>query len=156
MISARAARAYSKAGSRRDCARMLHQARTMLDQGPHPADPEVLYWVTPGEIEMIAGSSALELGDPTHALGCFGAAIKADYRGDDQYPRSHAIYLARAAEAHLARHDLDAAVSHAEHARRCLATVSSARSAAALAGLRARLARHASSPTVRAFLDTWN
>lgn len=156
MLSARAARAYSKTGSRRDCARMLHKARTMLDKGPHPADPEVLYWVTYGEIEMIAGSSALELGDPAHALGCFDAAIKADYRGDDQYPRTHAIYLARAAEAHLALHDLDAAADCAEHARRCLSTVSSARSAAALAGLRAKLACYASSPTVRAFLDGWN
>jgi tetratricopeptide (TPR) repeat protein len=152
MLCARAARAHSKTGSRRDCARMLHQARAMLDKGPHPSDPDVLYWVTHGEIEMIAGSSALELGDPAHAIRCFDAAIKADYRGDDQFPRTHVIYLARAAEAHLALHDLDAAVDRAERARRCLSTVSSARSDAALSGLRAKLARHASSPTVKAFL----
>jgi hypothetical protein len=27
-------------------------------------DPAFLYWVSQGEIEMIAGSSALDLGDP--------------------------------------------------------------------------------------------
>jgi hypothetical protein len=60
---------------------------------------------------MIAVSSALDLGDYGEAIRRFDAAIKADYRGVDQYPRSHAIYLARAAQAHLARHDLDAALA---------------------------------------------
>ena len=64
MLAARSARAHSKTGSRHDCAHLLHQARTALDLGPHPCDPPVLYWVTHGEIEMIAGSSALDLGDP--------------------------------------------------------------------------------------------
>ena len=153
MLAARSARAHSKAGSKRDCARQLHQARTALDRGPHPDDAPALYWVTQGEIEMIAGSSALELGDPAQAIRCFDAAIAADYRGDDQYPRSHAIYLARAAEAHLRLHDLDAALDRAAHAVRCLGGVDSARSASAITGLRAKLARHAASPTVREFLE---
>ena len=69
---------------------------------------------------MIAGSSAFDLGDQAQAIRSFDAAIQADYRGDDQYPRSHAIYLARAAEAHLALHDLDATIDRANHAVRCL------------------------------------
>ena len=153
MLAARAARAHSKAGSKHYCARQLHQARAALDRGPHPGDAPVLYWVTHGEIEMIAGSSALDLGDPAQAIHCFDAAIAADYRGDDQYPRSHAIYLARAAEAHLRLHDLDAALERAAHAVRCLGGVDSARSASAITGLRAKLAPHAASPAVREFLD---
>lgn len=153
MLAARSARAHSKAGSKRDCARQLHQARTALDRGPHPDDAPVLYWVTQGEIEMIAGSSALDLGDPAEAIRCFDAAIADGYRGDDQYPRSHAIYLARAAEAHLRLHDLDAALDRAAHAVRCLGGVDSARSASAITGLRAKLAPHAASPAVREFLD---
>ena len=70
--------------------------------GPHD-DPPFLYWVTRGEVEMIAGSSALEMNDPSRALRCFNAAAQADYPGDAQYPRTNAIYLARAAEAHLAK-----------------------------------------------------
>lgn len=153
MLAARSARAYSKTGSKRDCARQLHHARTALDCGPHPGDAPVLYWVTHGEIEMIAGSSALDLGDAAQAIRCFDAAIAADYRGDDQYPRSHAIYLARAAEAHLQLHDLDAALDRAAHAVRCLGGVDSARSASAITGLRAKLAPHAASPAVRELLD---
>ena len=87
------------------------------------------------------------------AIRCFDGAIAADYRGDDQYPRSHAIYLARAAEAHLMLHDLDAALERARHAVRCLGGVDSARSASAITGLRAKLAPHAASPAVREFLD---
>ena len=124
MLAARSARAHSKAGSRHDCAHLLHQARTALD-----------------------------LGDPGQAICCFDAAIAADYRGDDQYPRSHAIYLARAAEAHLVLHDLDATLERARHAVRCLGGVDSARSASAITGLRAKLAPHAASPAVREFLD---
>jgi tetratricopeptide (TPR) repeat protein len=153
MLAARSARAHSKAGSKRDCARQLHQARAALDRGPRPGDAPVLYWVTHGEIEMIAGSSALDLGDPAQAIRCFDAAIAADYRGDDQYPRSHAIYLARAAEAHLRLHDFDAALDRAAHAVRCLGGVDSARSVSAITGLRAKLAPHAASPAVREFLD---
>lgn len=153
MLAARSARAHSKAGNKRDCARQLHQARAALDRGPHPDDAPVLYWVTHGEIEMIAGSSALDLGDPAQAIRCFDASIAADYRGDDQYPRSHAIYLARAAEAHLRLHDLGAALDRAAHAVRCLGGVDSARSASAITGLRAKLAPHAASPAVREFLE---
>ncbi len=154
MLAARAARAHSKAGDRRACAHMLHEAREALDRGPRPDDPPTLYWVTHGEIEMIAGSSALELGDPAEAIRRFDAAISADYRGDDQFPRSHAIYLARAADAYLAMHDLDAAVDQAAHAVRCLHGVDSARSASTLAELRAKLAVHVKSPVVRDFLES--
>ena len=153
MLAARQARAVSKAGDRRACARLLNQARDALDVGPRDADPDVLYWVTRGEVEMIAASSALDLGDPAQAVRGFDAAIAADYRGDDQYPRSHAIYLARAAEAHLGLRDLDAALDRAAHAVRCLGGVDSARSASAITGLRAKLKPHAASPRVRDFLE---
>ncbi len=152
MLAARSARALSKVGDLRACAHMLHEARRALDRGPHPDDPDTLYWVTEGEVEMIAGSSALELGDPAEAIQRFDAAISADYRGDDQYPRSHAIYLARAAEAHLALHDLDAAVERAAHAARCMRGVGSARSDSTLASLRAKLAHHTRSRAVQDFL----
>jgi tetratricopeptide (TPR) repeat protein len=153
MLTARSARAHSKVGHRKACAQLLNEACSALDRGPCPDDPDVLYWVTYGEIEMIAGSSAFDLGDHAQAIRCFDGAIQANYRGDDQYPRSHAIYLARAAEAYLALHDLDAAIERANHAVRCLGGVDSARSATAVKNLRARLAPHAAAPRVRDFLD---
>ncbi|MFC4016275.1 tetratricopeptide repeat protein [Nonomuraea purpurea] len=153
MLATRAARSHSKAGDRRACARALHQARDLLSAGPHDDDPPYLYWVDLGEIEMIAGSSALQLGDPREAIRRFDAAIDANYAGDDQYPRTHAIYLARAADAHLALRDLDQAVAVAEHAVRCLGGVDSARSSATLEGLRDNLAEHRHVPVIRDFLD---
>jgi tetratricopeptide (TPR) repeat protein len=153
MLTARSARAHSKVGHRKACAHLLHEARNALDSGSHPDDPDVLYWVTYREIEMIAGSSAFDLGDHAQAIRCFNAAVQADHRGDDQYPRSHAIYLARAAEAHLALHDIDAAIDRANHAVRCLGGVDSARSATAVKNLRAKLVSHAASRPVRNFLD---
>ncbi|MBR8740602.1 helix-turn-helix transcriptional regulator [Nocardiopsis sp. MG754419] len=154
MLAARTARALSTTGARKECAHQLHLARTALDKGPREDDPEVLYWVDHGEIEMIAGSTALSLGDPAEALRRFEAARAADYPGDTAFPRSHAIYLARASEAHLALRDLDAAVATARHAARCLGSVDSARSASELAGLRARLRAHTAHTAVREFLQT--
>jgi tetratricopeptide (TPR) repeat protein len=153
MLAARAARSHSKTGDRQACTRALHQARDLLGKGTHPSDPTYLYWVDLGEIEMIAGSSALDLGDPREAVARFKAAIDANYAGDEQYPRTHAIYLARAADAHLALSDLDQAVAVAEHAVRCLGGVDSARSTATLAGLREKLAVHREVPIVRDFLE---
>ncbi|MEU1550814.1 hypothetical protein [Nocardia sp. NPDC005745] len=153
MLAARSARALSKTGDSKGCAHHLHLAETALEKGPSPDDPPTLYWVTHGEIEMIAGSSALELGNPAQAIRHFNAAVAADYRGDDRYPRTHAIYLARAAEAHLALHDLDAAIDTATHAMRCLGGVDSARSTSTLDGLRTKLADHAAVPLVHDFLD---
>ncbi|RKN11058.1 helix-turn-helix domain-containing protein [Streptomyces radicis] len=153
MLAARTARALSKTGAKKECAHQLHLARAALDKGPHDDDPKTLYWVDHGEIEMIAGSAALHLGDPAEALRRFETAVQASYPGDEEYPRSHAIYLSRAAEAHLALHDLDAAVATARHAARCLGSVDSARSASELKGLREKLAPHAGHPAVREFLQ---
>lgn len=153
MLAARTARALSKTGAKKECAHQLDIARAALDRGRHDDDPKTLYWVDYGEIEMIAGSAALQLGDPAEAVRRFEAAMTASYPGDEEYPRSHAIYLSRAAEAHLAMHDLDAAVATARHAARCLGSVDSARSATELKGLRERLAAHTSHAAVREFLQ---
>lgn len=153
MLAARTARALSETGAKKECAHQLHLARAALDKGTHDDDPKTLYWVDYGEIEMIAGSAALHLGDPAEAVRRFEAAMKASYPGDEEYPRSNAIYLARAAEAHLAMHDVDAAVANARHSARCLGSVDSARSASELKGLREKLVPHTSHAAVREFLQ---
>lgn len=153
MIDARTARSLSKVGDSKGCARMLFEARKHLDQGASPDDPAYLYWVTEGEIEMIAGSSALELGDPKEAVRRFDAALATDYPGEEKYPRSHAIYMARAAEAHVVLGDLDAAVECAAHAMRCLGGVNSVRSTSTFTGLKQKLVRHSRARVVREFLS---
>lgn len=154
MLTARRARALSKTGDQKACAKVLNQARDLMAAGPSDDDPSYLYWVTPGEIEMIAGSCALQLRDPHRALRNFHDGLAADYPGDEDHPRLAAIYLARIAEAHVDNHDLDAAVAQARYAARCLGSVDSARSSQTLAGVRAKLQAHRGSPAVREFLQT--
>jgi hypothetical protein len=67
MLHARAARALSKTGDHTACWRELDAARIEYARGPHDDDPPWSYWLTPGEIEMLAGSSALNLNAPRTA-----------------------------------------------------------------------------------------
>ncbi|MFD8749442.1 helix-turn-helix transcriptional regulator [Kitasatospora sp. NPDC059577] len=152
MLAARTARALSKTGAKTAAGHQLHLAHAALDKGARDDDPDFLYWVTYGEVEMIAGSSALDLGDPGEALRRFEAGMRA-YPGVGEFRRSHAIYLARAAEAHLAQDDLDAAVATARRAAACLGSVDSARSASQLKGLRDKLTPHTAYRPVRDFLE---
>ncbi|GAA2046520.1 hypothetical protein GCM10009839_58640 [Catenulispora yoronensis] len=153
MLAARRARALSKTGDLKSCARALNRARDLVGDGPNEDDPPFLYWVTPGEVEMIAGSCALQLRDPQRALRNFHDGLAADYPGDEDHPRLAAIYLARIAEAHVENHDLDEAVDQARYAVRCLGSVDSARSSDTLAGVRAKLQAHRGNPKVRDFLQ---
>ncbi|MGV9268057.1 helix-turn-helix domain-containing protein [Kitasatospora sp. NPDC003701] len=152
MLAARTARALSKTGAKAAVGRQLALAHAALDAGPHDEAPDFLYWVTRSEVEMIAGSSALDLGDPGEALRRFDSGMRAHPGADEEYPRSHAIYWARAAEAHLALDDLDAALASALRAAACLGSVDSARSATQLAGLRGKLRPHAAYRPVAEFL----
>lgn len=101
---------------------------------------------------MIAGSSALELGDPREAVVRFDAALAAEYPGEEKYPRSHVIYMTRAADAHIVLGDLDSAVECATHAMRCLGGVNSARSSTTFTELKQKLARHSGARVVKEFL----
>ncbi len=152
MLHVRAARALSKTGDVRSCARELDAARDTYTAGPHADDPPWTYWLTEGEIEMLAGSSALDLGDPHRALGSFAAARKAEYAADG-YARDNALYLTRTAQAHLDLGDLDAACHTATEAFTQNGGVDSSRPSDALGELRDRLAPHHDVPAVRDFLS---
>lgn len=69
LLHARAGRALSKTGDLKGCAREFDAARDAFSRGTHDDDPSWAYSITEGEIEMLAGSSALDLGDPRRALG---------------------------------------------------------------------------------------
>ncbi|MET9662804.1 hypothetical protein [Streptomyces sp. NPDC006510] len=77
------------------------------------------------------------------------------YNGD-AFPRGHAIYLARLAEAHLGLGDVDAAVATAHDAVDRMGGVTSARGTHILEDLRKKLARRRGIPAVADFLDYTN
>ncbi|MGH3977109.1 MAG: hypothetical protein ACRDS9_27930 [Pseudonocardiaceae bacterium] len=150
ILHAREARACSKINERQRCHRALDAAfESLTTTCDH--EPEWCYWINDTEIHMLAGSCALDLGDPRRALDHFTTAQTGFDTG--RFPGGAAIYLARAAEAHLALGDLDAAAGLGAQALRCHTTIDSARGDQALIGLRTKLAHHGRIPTVREFLE---
>lgn len=151
MLHMRAGRALSKTGARKACARELDAARTAFEAGPTDDDPAWSYWMSAGEIEMIAASSALELDDPRKALQLFGAARDSSYAADG-YARDNALYLVRSAEAHLRLGDVDAACTVAGEALDQIDGVDSARPSGALADFTQQLKPFRSARSAHEFL----
>jgi len=158
MLHARLARAHARAG---DHKASDHAAGAAFDAYDHIDDrdtqPACVYWVNRGELHQLAGSCALNLGDPRRALRHFETAPIAqfgDAYDDEAFPRGAAIYYAREAEARLALDDIDGAVDTARRAVDHMGGVTSARGTDTLTDLRVRLAHHRAVPVVRDFLDS--
>lgn len=158
MLHARLARAHAKAADHAASDRAAGAAFDAYDRvSPGLADPDCVYWVNRGELHQLAGSSALDLGQPRRALTHFKAAPAAqttEAYDDEAFPRGAAIYLARESEARLALGDIDGAVHTAHRAVEHLGGVTSARGTATLTDLRTRLAHHQAVPAVRDFLHS--
>ncbi|WP_326829757.1 hypothetical protein OIE13_06950 [Streptosporangium sp. NBC_01810] len=153
MLHARAARALSKTShGLYACTRELSHARDAMAQGPHDDDPPWIYWMTEGEIEMLAGSCALDLGHPRQALHSFEAARAAEYSADG-YVRDNALYLTRAAGAHLALGEIDEACAAGRQAFEQSGGVDSTRPSRAITDLRKKLRPYRHTPSVRDFLE---
>ncbi|TQE33079.1 transcriptional regulator [Streptomyces ipomoeae] len=151
MLHARAARALSKTGDRTACWRELDAARSEYARGPHDDDPPWSYWLNAGEIEMLAGSAALDLNDPHRALDHFARAHHVRYAADG-FARDHVLYLTRTARAHLQLGDLDAACAVAAEAFTQNTTLNSSRPSDALDDLRDELEPHRHIRAVQDFL----
>jgi hypothetical protein len=115
MLHARAGRAMSKIGDQNASSHEFDAARDTCVAGPREDDPAWAYWISEGEIEMTAESAALDLGEPRQALIHFAAAHDSAYTADG-YARDNALYLVRAADAHLRLGDVDAACAAASDA----------------------------------------
>ncbi|MGW5353368.1 transcriptional regulator [Streptomyces sp. NPDC004031] len=153
MLYARACRAHARAGDPRAADRAAGAALAAYDHaGPVADDPGCVYWVNRGEIHQLLGSSSLNLRHPATALRHFQdatAAHAAEAYDGDAFPRGHAIYLARLAEAHLDLGDLDAAAAAAHDAVARMGGITSARGTSTLTDLRTKLARHRGVPVIR-------
>lgn len=158
MLYARACRAHARAGDTRAADRAANAALDAYDHaGPVEEDPACVYWVNRGEIHQLLGSSALNLDQPAVALRHFQdatAAHAAEAYDGEAFPRAHAIYLARLAEAQLDLGDIDAAVATAYAAIERMGGITSARSTSTLADMRVNLAKRRGVPMVRDFLDS--
>jgi tetratricopeptide (TPR) repeat protein len=149
ILHAREARAHAKLGDDNACTPALDAAFTALTTSTD--EPNWTYWINPTEIHMLAGSCALDLGEPSRALHHFSTAHTSF--DATTYPAGAAIYLARTAQAHLALGDLDAVAHHATQALQCHTTIDSARGDNTLTALRDDLAPHHTHPAIHDFLD---
>jgi len=154
ILHARTARAYAATSyGRYAAARELEKARDALAKGPHDDDPPWSYWLTPWELEMMAGSAALALGDPRRALRFFATA-RSMGSSADTYVRADAVYLVRIAKTHLILGEIDEACGVARQALTKGRSVNSVQYSDALADFRTRLqADHRGSRAAKEFLD---
>ena len=152
MLAARTARALSKTGDANECARQMDIARAVFPDRRHDDDPAWSYWFTTQEIEMLAGSCALDLGDPQRALDHFTAAETQAYAGGT-YRRDAALFLARRAEAQLALGEVEQACAIATDAWQQSSQLDSGRPTGQLATFRSHLHRHSTVPAVQEFLE---
>ncbi len=151
MLHMRAGRALSKIGDAWASAREFDAARHAYALGPCDADPSWAYWVTEREIEMAAGSAALDLKEPGHALTRFEAA-RSTQHDPTGHTRDSVLYLSRTARAHLETGDLDAACATATEAFTQNNSAKSARTDGALDDIRDRLAPHRRARAAQEFL----
>lgn len=153
IMAARTARALSKLGDGNGCRRALDDAFSKLC-GPYgDDDPEWSYWVTDGELRMLAGSCALDLGDPAAALDHFRVGLKEAGYSADEFPRGAGIYLARAGDAHLLLGEVEAAVGEYRQALACFTDVTSDRGNSTVSGIASKLVSHSQVPAASELLD---
>ncbi|MBC9727529.1 hypothetical protein [Streptomyces sp. TRM68367] len=143
MLHARIARAYAKTGQRTKCARVLNAAYDAPTQGPHEDDPAWSYWLSTGELENLAGTCALDLGDPARTLRHFDARTATTATTPSTSP---------AAEARLAQDDIEHACASASEAVTLLDGVAAARSSSTLSGSCDKLTPYRDTPPARDFL----
>jgi transcriptional regulator with XRE-family HTH domain/tetratricopeptide (TPR) repeat protein len=151
LLHARAGRALSKTGDRTGSARAFDAARHAFAAGPDDNDPPWAYSITDGEIEMLAGSSALDLHDPRHALDRFAAARAAAY-ATVGHVRDGALYLTRTAQAHLNLGDLDAACAAGTEVLAHSSGAGESRPSQAIRDLRQQMIPHRHVRVVKDFL----
>ncbi|MCX4554319.1 MULTISPECIES: XRE family transcriptional regulator [unclassified Streptomyces] len=149
MLAARQARALAKAGDAAACFRALNRATDLVGQ-PHDDDPPWAYWVLRPEIDMLAGSCMLDLGQPAAAQVKF---TEADAAYGPGYVRTHALYLTRMATAQLQQQDVDEACATASQALGLLADINSARSSDTIRAFTKQLTPYRKSPAACTFLD---
>jgi tetratricopeptide (TPR) repeat protein len=146
LFSERVAWAYAKTGDPRATERALGQVEDLYVQREPADDPEWVYWLTPDEIDVMAGRCWTELGEPDRAQPLLTRAL--DGYGE-QYTRELALYTSWLAETYAQQGEVEAAAELAGRVLELSARTASARSDDRVQYLRHLLEPHHDSPSVR-------
>lgn len=135
MLTARRGRARAHLGDLR-CWEDFDRAEELLTTAEGHEDPQWAYWFDLAELLGARGSSHRDLGQAAPAAQQFAAASKL-FPGT--HTRTHALYLARQAGAHLDENEVEQATGTAERALDLVEGISSQRSTGPLLNLAQRM-----------------
>jgi tetratricopeptide (TPR) repeat protein len=125
------------------------RADELLDQADGHDDPEWVYWFDRGEILGARASSHRDMHQPGKAEAAFA---RANAQFNTTSVRTHALYLARQADAQFEQGEVEQACATANNALDLTETISSHRTTGPLLDLAERLAGHPD-PYARDFHD---
>lgn len=135
----RLAWACARGGDEQAAAAALGQVEDVYTT-PRPADdPPWTYWLSPDEVDVMAGRVWTQLGRPSRAVPILERATA---RYGDDVPREAALYLTWLAEALIQAGDIAAAADRATEALRLARAAHSHRTMNRVAAVRALLAQH--------------
>lgn len=149
MILNRRGRARAHVGDSR-CWADFDRAENLLGAGDADQSPAWAYWFDRTEILGARASTHLDLGQPVRAEAAFAEA-------DALFPaschRTHALYLARMADAQVRQGDIEHACHTGHRALDLAETISSQRACEPLRGLTDKLAEHRGNRDADAFRE---
>lgn len=137
LLLERVAWAYARAGDAREADRVLAEVDEAFETATDD-EPDWVYWLDRGEIDIMAGRVNVELRRPLRAVPLLSAAI-AGY--DTSRAREVGLYETWLAESYLQANELDAAAATLESAEAKAARIHSARLAARVRHVRRMLRR---------------
>ncbi len=150
LLAERVAWAAARTGEARDAEHALGQVDDDYGKQRPDDDPEWTYWLTPDEVEVMAGRVWTQLERPLRAVPILERAT-AGY-GEDT-GRETALYLSWLAESLLQANEVERAADAATRALRLSRNAGSARAHDRVDLLRRRLGRFRGNPEADAFLE---
>jgi tetratricopeptide (TPR) repeat protein len=152
LLLERLAWAHARVGEAKAAERELGAVEEVYP-APRPADdPPWTYWLSPDEVQVMAGRVWTELRRPLRAVPILERATVG--YGDD-LPRETALYLTWLAEALLQAGEIEAAADRATKALGLARRAHSHRTLERVAAVRTMMAHHADAPAVAAFEEEY-
>ncbi len=150
LLAERVAWAHARTGDAGCAERALSTVEDAYERRRPDDDPVWVYWLSPEEVEIMAGRVWTQLARPLRAVPILQRAV-AGY-GDDT-GRETALYLTWLAEALLQANELERAIDALTRALRLSRSAASARAAARVTAVRDKLAPYRGTPVVDTFED---
>jgi hypothetical protein len=146
----RIAWADAKSGDAKSCERTLDLAEDAFSRSSDEGEPDIVYWFSQVEVDLMAGRCFTELGQPAKSEPLLHNAISAY---DKSHIREIALYKSWLAEDYILLNDIEAASDMSSEVLRLAIRADSARTDDRLRHLANLLCGHGDFPGTARFLD---